>query len=249
MNRMMVNVLLVVGAAVIWSALSFYSGRIALNDGLGTEGPFYAAMVTAHDVGAGSISNRIWPAFPLATAVVYAVTGNIVSSFAVVNFIALLILVAAACLLLDALGAPLSVKICTALTLSLLGLPTATTAYSPAQPYLLGVALMTLAVAACELGNWPFVAITHAAATLATPAGIAAPLYGLARSWRLNRRSPMDLLAFAPGLLIWLLIQIWARGGPAGLLDLLSFARVHSDAVLWTEFSFMLFGAFFLLTT
>jgi len=143
----------------------------------------------------------------------------------------------------------LSVKVCTALTLSLLGLPTATAAYSPAQPYLLGVALMTLAVAACEWGNWVLVALTHAAATLASPAGIAAPLYGLVRSWRLNRRAPMDLLAFAPALLVWLLIQIWARGGPAGLLDLLRFSRVHSDAVLWTEFSFMLFGAFFLLTT
>jgi hypothetical protein len=205
-------------------------------------------MVTAHDVQGGTVSNRLWPAFPLATAVVYATTGRIASSFQVVDFVGLLLFVVASCLILDAQSAPSSIKVCAAMTLSLLGLPTATAAYSPAQPYLLGVSLATLGVAACEIGGWLFIAATQIAATLASPVGIIAPLYGICRSWRLNRRGAGELLAFAPGLVVWLLIQVWARGGPFGLQDLLRFSRVRSDAVLWTEFAFMLFGAYLLLT-
>jgi len=247
-NRTAANVLLVVIAGLIYVALRFYSGTTSLNEGLGTEGPIYAAMVTTHDVQGGTVSNRLWPAFPLATAVVYAMTGRIASSFQVVDFVGLLLFVVASCLILDAQSAPSSIKVCAVMTLSLLGLPTTTAAFSPAQPYLLGVSLATLGVAACEIGGWPFIAATQIAATLASPVGIIAPLYGICRSWRLNRRGAGELLAFAPGLVVWLLIQVWARGGPFGLQDLLRFSRVRSDAVLWTEFAFMLFGAYFLLT-
>ena len=248
MNRTVPNVLLVVIAGLVFVALRLYSGTTSLNDGLGTEGPIYAAMVTTHDVQGGAVGNRLWPAFPLATAVVYATTGRIVSSFVVVDFVALLLLVVASCLILDAQSAPWSIKVCAVMTLSLLGLPTTTAAYSPAQPYLLGVSLATLGVAACETGGWLFIVATQIAATLASPVGIIAPLYGICRSWRLNRRGARELLVFAPGLAVWLLIQVWARGGPFGLLDLLRFSRVRSDAALWSEFAFMLFGAYALLT-
>lgn len=248
MKRTVANVLLVVIAGLVYVALRFYSGTTSLNEGLGTEGPIYAAMVTTHDVQGGTVANRLWPAFPLATAVVYAMTGNLASSFLVVDFVGLLLLVVASCLILDAQSAPSSIKVCAVVTLSLLGLPTATTAYSPAQPYLLGIALATLGVAACEIGGWLFIAATQIAATLASPVGIIAPLYGICRSWRLTRRGARELLVFAPGLVVWLLIQIWARGGPFGLQDLLRFSRVRSDAILWSEFAFMLFGAYALLT-
>ena len=248
MKRKVANVLLVVIAGLVYLALRFYSGTTSLNEGLGTEGPIYAAMVTTYDVQGGTVGNRLWPAFPLATAVVYAMTGSLASGFLVVDFVGLLLLVVAACLVLDAQSAPLSVKVCAVMTLSLLGLPTATTAYSPAQPHLLGVALATLGVAGCEIGGWLFIAATQIAATLASPVGIIAPLYGICRSWRLNRRGVRELLVFAPGLAVWLLIQIWARGGPLGLQDLLRFSRVRSDAILWTEFAFMLFGTYFLIT-
>jgi hypothetical protein len=247
-KRTVANVLLVVIAGLVYVALRFYSGTTSLNEGLGTEGPIYAAMVTTHDVQGGTVGNRLWPAFPLATAVMYAMTGSLASSFLVVDFVGLLLLVVASCLILDAQSTPSSIKVCAVMTLSLLGLPTATTAYSPAQPYLLGVGLATLGVAACEIGGWLFIAATQIAATLASPVGIIAPLYGICRSWRLNRRGARELLVFAPGLAVWLLIQIWARGGPFGLQDLLRFSRVRSDAVLWTEFAFMLFGAYFLIT-
>lgn len=249
MNRTVANVLLVVIAGLIYVALRLYSGTTSLNEGLGTEGPIYSAMVTTHDVQGGTVGNRLWPAFPLATAVVYAVTGRIASSFPVVDFVGFLFLIVASCTILDAQSAPSTIKVSAVMTLSLLGLPTATAAYSPAQPYLLGVALVTLGVAACEIGGWPFIAVTQVAATLASPVGIIAPLYGIGRSWRLNRRGAGGLLAFVPGLLVWLLIQVWARGGPSGLLDLLRFSRVRSDAVLWTEFTFMLFGAYALVTS
>ena len=260
MNRRLTNVLLVMAVALLYVALGAYSGRTPVNGGLGPEGPIYAAMITAHDVGGGTVGNRVWPAFPLAAALAYAVTGSVETSFAIVGFVAVLVLAYAACRILDAAGTPPAVKVCAVLTLGVLGLPTAITAFTPAQPYLLGVAMTTLAVAVIESpstrvarsgqgGRWLLMAATQVGATLASPVGIMAPLYGLARNWQARERRGVLVAAMLPGLLIWLLVQVWARGGPAGLLDLLRFSRVRADAVLWTEFAFILFGAYFLLTT
>jgi hypothetical protein len=259
-NRRLTNVLLVMAVALIYVALGAYSGRTSVNGGLGTEGPIYAAMITAHDVQGGTVGNRVWPAFPLAAALAYAVTGSVETSFVIVGFVAVLVLAYAACRILDAAGAPPAIKVCAVLTLGVLGPPTAITAFAPAQPYLLGVAMTTLAVAAIEspstrvarsgqAGRWLSMAATQVGATLASPVGIMAPLYGLARNWQAKERRGVLVAAMLPGLLIWLLVQVWARGGPAGFLDLLRFSRVRSDAVLWTEFAFILFGAYFLLTT
>jgi hypothetical protein len=249
MNRTLVWVLLVLGGGLVYLALGSYSGRISLNDGLGPDGPIYAAMVTAHDVQGGTVSNRIWPAFPLAAAAAYAVTGDVTRSFAIVDVVAFLLLAFAACVILDAHTVPLMLQVSAVLTLSVLGVPTAMTAFSPAQPYLLGVALAALGVAACEAGGWLLVAAAQVAATLASPVGIIAPLYGLMRAWRLQQRSAWALGAFAPALLVWLLVQIWGRGGPLGLLELLRLSRVSADARLWTEFAFILFGAYFVMTS
>jgi hypothetical protein len=259
-NRRLTNVLLVMAVALIYVGLGTYSGRTSVNGGLGPEGPIYAAMITAHDVQGGTVGNRVWPAFPLAAAVTYAVTGSVETSFVIVGLLAVLVLAYAACRILDAAGAPPAIKVCAVLTLGVLGLPTAITAFAPAQPYLLGVAMTTLAVAAIEspstrvarsgqAGGWLLMAATQVGATLASPVGIMAPLYGLARNWQAKQRRGVLVAAMLPGLLIWLLVQVWARGGPAGLLDLLRFSRVRSDAVLWTELAFILFGAYFLLTT
>ena len=259
MNRLAANAALVIAAGLIYIALSAFWGHTSLNEGLGQEGPVYAAMITVHDVQGGTVTNRVWPAFPLAAAVPYTVTRDVVTSFEVVDFAGLLVLALAACLLLDAHLAPLPIKACAVLTLAVAGLPTAITAFAPAQPYLLGVAMTTLAIAACETpstafvrwgqaGRWIVTAAAHAAATLAAPMGIMAPLYGLAKSWR-GHESSRDTSAVLPGLLVWLLVQTWARGGPAGLLDLLRFSRVRSDAVLWTESAFILFAVYFIVTT
>jgi hypothetical protein len=190
----------------------------------------------------------------------YAVTGSVETSFVIVGFVAVLVLAYAACRILDAAAAPPAIKVCAVLTLGVLGLPTAITAFAPAQPYLLGVAMTTLAVAAWEspstrvarsgqAGRWLFMAATQVGATLASPVGIMAPAYGLASNWQAKERRGAVVAAALPGMLVWLLVQVWARGGPAGLLDLLRLSRVRSDAVLWTEFAFILFGAYFLLTT
>jgi hypothetical protein len=249
MTRPAVNVLIVIIAGLVYLTLGFLSGRTAVNAGLGQEGPIYAAMVTDHDMRLASAINRLAPAFPLAAAIPYAATGKIVESLTLVNIVALVLLLLAACLILDAQSAPQMVKVCTVLTLTVLGLPTVTTAFNPGQPDLLGVALVALAVAACEARGGLLVAATQVGATLASPVGIIAPLYGIWRSWRLRRRTPPALMVFVPALLVWVLVQVWARGGPRGLLDLTRLSRVRADAVLWDEFAFILFGLYFLVTS
>lgn len=248
MTRSATNALLLIAAGSLYVALRLYSGATPLNQGLGPRGPMYSSMVTAQTLRGETLGERLWPAFPLAATAIYLVTGNLVSSFQVVNFVGFLVLILAAALILDARRAPLSVKVCALMTLTLAGWPVATAAYSAAQPYLFGVALTTLGVAACETGGSRFIAAAQIASVFGSPVGVASPVFGTWRSWRLKRRRLSELFVFAPGLLVWLLIQTWARGGPSGLWDLLRFSRVRSDVVLWTEPAFMMFGAYFLVT-
>jgi hypothetical protein len=153
-------------------------------------------------------------------------------------------------MILDAYAASLSVKACAALTLAVLGLPVSTTAFASGQPYLLGVALLALAVAACEADTGPAIlAVTHLAAVVASPVGIAGPLYGLWKTWRgSQRRSAMALLAFASAAAVWLLVQVRARGGGRGFLEVFQVSRVSADLALWKESTFILLALYFLLT-
>ena len=59
MNRSSVNALIVLVAVVIHVALGAWSGTTSVNDGLGAEGPIYAAMVTDHDVQRGTAVQRL----------------------------------------------------------------------------------------------------------------------------------------------------------------------------------------------
>ncbi len=249
MSRLAVNSLIVAGATVVYIAVGSMSGRTSINGGLGQDGPIYAAMVANHDLRSASAIDKLTPAFPLAAAVAYAATGTVVRSFELVDLIAFAVLVLAVCVLLDGASASPMLKLCAALTVTLLGLPSLTTAFDPGQPALLAVALISFAVASCEWRNRLLVGIVHVGATLASPVGIVAPLYGISRQWRLRQRTPSALIVFLPALLAWLLVQYWARGGAAGLLDLTRLSRVHADAVFWTESLFIVFGAYFLVTS
>jgi hypothetical protein len=141
----------------------------------------------------------------------------------------------------------MTLKVATAATLSLLGLPSLTSAFDPGQPYLLGVAMLSLAVAASEWSSGVVTGILHAGATLASPVGIAAPLYGIWKHWR-ARRAPAMAVVYLPALLVWVAVQYWARGGAAGLADLVRWSRVRADASFWSELAFILYGLYFLVT-
>jgi hypothetical protein len=247
MSKTALTTILVIAATVVYVALAFTSGRTSINGGLGPEGPTYAAMAVNHDVRAGSAIDKLTPAFPVAVAIAYAVTGNVVLSFLVVNVIAFAVLVWAMCWILDLESTTASVKVYATITLLLLGIPTRTSAFDPGHPQLLGLAAISLAVAASEWAVGIVTAILLGGAVLASPIGIVAPLYGMGRNWR--RASAARLLAvFLPALLVWLLVQYWARGGASGLVDVLRFSRVRADAAFWTESLFILFGLYFLLT-
>jgi hypothetical protein len=206
-------------------------------------------MVTERNVQSGYAVHRLTPAFPLAAAIPFAVGAPIVGSFSVVNLVAFVLLVFAACLILDALGVPLIVKLCAAFSLAVSGMFSVAPAFNPVNPDLLGVALATLAIAMTGArGEW-VVAALHIAATMASPVGIIAPLYGVVRRWGQRARTPRSLIAFVPAFFVWVLLQVWARGGPAGLLELFRFSRVAADVTLWNEAAFILFALYLLMTS
>jgi hypothetical protein len=242
------NTILVLAACVIYVVLVLVGGRTSINGGLGPDGAVYQAMAINHDLQAGSAVDKLAPAFPLAAAIAYSITGNVVLSFLVVNIIAFGLLAWATCWILDLQAAPVSVKVAIIITLVLLGIPTRTSAFAPGQPHLVGIAALSLAVAAAIWCSCTPTSILQVGAVVASPIGIAAPLYGLWRNWR---RQPIarSLAVFAPALVVWLLVQYWARGGPSGLVDLMRFSRVSADAAFWGESPFVLFGLYFLVTS
>ena len=247
MSRAVVNTTLVIGACVVYVVLAAWSGRTSINGGLGAQGSVYAAMAIDRNLQAAPAVMKLAAAFPLATAIAYTATGNAVASFLAVTIAAFVVLVFAACWLLDLLSAPSSLKIVTVATLCVLGVPSLTSAFDPGHPVLLGVALATLGVAAAEWGSGVVTGILHIGATLGSPVGIVAPLYGIWRHIR-ARRPPAKALVYLPALLVWLAVQYWARGGAAGLGDLISVSRVRADAAFWTESAFVTYAVYFLLT-
>jgi hypothetical protein len=222
-------------------------GRTSINGGLGPDGSVYSAMAVNHNLQAGSAVDKLTPAFPVSAAIAYAITGRVVLSFLLVNVIAFGMLTCAMCWILDRQQAPVGLKIAVPITLVLLGIPTRATAFAPGQPHLLGIAAVSLAVAAAEQNVGRLTAFLQAVAVAASPVGIIGPLYGLWRHWRRERISVL-FAVFVPALAVWLAVQYWARGGPRGLVDLVSFSRVRADAAFWSESLFVLFGVYFLLT-
>src|SRR4026209_1881706 len=146
------DAILVLAASVVYVVLASLGGRTSINTGLGPDGTVYETMAVNHDLRAGSAVDKLAPAFPLAAAVVYSVTGNVGASFLLVNVIAFAVLVWATCWILDLQSAPVSVKVAIVIMLVLLGIPTRTSAFAPGQPHLLGVAALSLAVAAARAG-------------------------------------------------------------------------------------------------
>ena len=242
------DAILVLAASVVYVVLASLGGRTSINGGLGPDGTVYETMAVNHDLRAGSAVDKLAPAFPLAAAVVYSVTGNVGASFLLVNVIAFAVLVWATCWILDLQSAPVSVKVAIVITLVLLGIPTRTSAFAPGQPHLLGVAALSLAVAAARWCSCARTSMLQVGAVVASPIGIAAPLYGLWRNWH---RQPIARSAavFAPALVVWLGVQYVARGGPGGLIDLMRFSRVRADVAFWSESLFVLFGLYFLVTS
>lgn len=248
MSRTTLNTTLVLACGIVYVALALFAGRTSINEGLGPEGSTFAAMAINHDLRAGSANDKLTPGFPLAVAIVHAAIGNVIWSFLLVNVIAFAALVWAMCRILEMHSAPAGVKVYAAITLLLLGMPTRITAFAPGQPLLLGVATLTVGVAACEWRIGVLTAILQTLSILGSPVGIVAPLYGICKNWR-RVRTATFLIAFVPALFVWLLVQYWARGGPGGLVDLVRFSRVRADAAFWTEALFILFGVYFLVTT
>jgi hypothetical protein len=248
MSKTAGNVVLTIVATLLFVCLSAMSGRTSINGGLGQEGALYQAMAVDHNLQAAPAVKKLAPAFPLATAVAYAATRNFISSFLLINVLAFVVLVFAACWTLELAGAPLILKAATAATLPLLGHPSLTAVFDPGQPYLLGVAFLALAVAAAEWRSGVLTALLQIGATLASPIGIVAPIYGMWRHWR-TRRPPAMLVIYAPALLLWLAVQYWARGGASGLVDLMRISRVRADAAFWAEAAFMLYAVYFLVTS
>src|SRR4029453_19531953 len=87
------NTGLILAACVVYVVLTFIGGRTSINGGLGPDGSVYEAMAVNHDLQSGSAVDKLAPAFPLAAAIVYSVTRNVILGFFIFNMVAFGVLV------------------------------------------------------------------------------------------------------------------------------------------------------------
>jgi hypothetical protein len=242
-------------AGVVAAALCAYllvaalAGRTTVNGGLGADGPAYAAMVTDRDLSQGSPATRVILSFPVAAVVPYALTHDVVASFAAVNAVAFALLVLAACLILETGGVDRGGKVVVAAVLVMLGVPTQAAIFVPGDPSLFGPAMLALAIALCGRVNALLLMPVHGIAALATPAGVAAPLYGAWRAVRTSGRWKDSLVAFAPALFAWAAWTYLARGRLAGVAEWAAPARLQPLLELWSDPAYVAFAAYFVATS
>jgi hypothetical protein len=243
-----VNLAIAAGAAVFYALLAPLSAHTSVNDGLGPDGLAFGEMVRQFTLKGGDETSRLSPLFPVLAWLPYELTGNVVTAFAVVNRLALGVLVFAACRVLDTRGVGTSWKAAVALYLTLAITFTRFAAFMPARPELCALATLTLALALCASRHPVATAGSHIAAVMTLPVGLVAPLYGLARSRRMRVPSRETALRFAPPLIAWVVVQWWARGGVAGLLSDISPAALGRGLEVWSDPLFVSFAAYFLVT-
>ncbi|HYS27256.1 MAG TPA: hypothetical protein VEP46_16715, partial [Vicinamibacterales bacterium] len=98
------NLAIAAGAAVFYALFAPLSAHTSVNDGLGPDGLAFGEMVRQFTLKGGDETSRLSPLFPALAWLPYQLTGNVVTAFAVVNRLALGVLVFAACRVLDTRG-------------------------------------------------------------------------------------------------------------------------------------------------
>jgi hypothetical protein len=232
----------------MYALISPVFAHTPVNGGLGSDGLALGEMVGRFTLRGGNAAARVSPLFPALAWLPYALTGSVVTAFAIVNRLALGVLVFAACRLLDARSVGKPWKMAVALHLTLAITFSQFAGFMPARPELCALASLTLALALCASRHALVTAGSHVAAVMTMPIGLVAPLYGIARSWRVREPLRDTVLRFAPALMVWVGVQWWARGGAAGVVADFSPGALRRGLEVWADPLFGSFAAYFLVT-
>jgi hypothetical protein len=242
------NLAMAAAAVALYALLLPVSAHTPVNDGLGPDGLAFGEMVRRFTLKGGDEVTRLSPLFPAIAWLPFALTGSVVTALAILNRLALGVLVFAACRLLDARNVAARWKAVVALHLALAIAFTRFAAFMPARPELCALAALMLAIALSTARRPAITAAAHVAAVTAMPVGLVAPIYGIARARRAGEPFHVTGIRFAPALIVWIGVQWWARGGMSGVLSDFSPQALRPGLEVWTDPLFASFAAYFLVT-
>lgn len=228
------RVLLPTVAIAIWAATLVISRSGALK----TEfGPYAAIgeMVEGFTLKGGDELTRLSPLFPALAWLPYALSSNVVASLDSVNAVAMGMLVFGACALCERYTSSRWAKAAIAVNIPLLAFFSKMTAFVPADPSLCAATALMCATAAGQANRYGAQLVAQVAAVTLSPIGIAAPLSGMLRGFRLRVEPRWIAMLYAPPVAIWCVVQWWARGGVAGAIADFMPARAFASLGLWRE--------------
>lgn len=239
------NLVLAGVAVVLFGAVTWTTGRIEVNDGMGYDGRQYAAMLQK-GLGAGTPMSRMRPVVVLLARIPFYATQDVVRSFELLNYVFAFLLA----YLVGALGDRYGIgKVAKAYLVVSLALCIATAkmfAYYPVLIDLGSYVAIAAAVYAILVAPRPVAAFAVCVAVLTREFAIAAALFGLHRDIRQRAGVVRSMLTYAPALLLPFVLRRFAVSGfaAAGIADI-----VRENAGRLNDPLFLGFFGYFLLTT
>ncbi|HEV8396021.1 MAG TPA: hypothetical protein VGQ37_17195, partial [Vicinamibacterales bacterium] len=236
-------------AAAIFVLLMETGGQITYNEGMGWDGAYYAAM-TSDGLASGTANTALRPLVPFVNRWAYAVLGNAVAAFQLMNVIYSALFAVGLALLLDAYGARPVARLFFVATAAVSIATAQMMAFYPVLIDLGAYAAMTFAIVLVLRGSSLAAAIACVVAVLSREFGIAVVAFGLVRGVR--QRVPwLRLLAtYAPACAVFVLLRVvisWADPRDASL-ELVTAERLAGNLRFWQDPLFAGLFLYFLVT-
>jgi hypothetical protein len=239
-----VNVTLATLALALFAALSWASGQIDVEGGLGYDGRVYAAMLE-EGLTAGTRFTLMRPLIILLARVPYYFTQDVIASFELLNYVFAFAQAYLIATLADLYGATRIGKVYLVVSLSVCIATAKMFAYYPVLVDLGGYVALLLAVYAVLAAPKPVAAVAVCAAVAAREFGIAVAFFGIVRSLR-RREGTAAALAYVPAIAAFALLRY--IGATRGVQGYSIFELLVQNLAHWQEFWYLAAFAYFLLT-
>jgi hypothetical protein len=236
-------------ASVLFAVLMERGGQIAYNSGMGWDGAYYAAMMR-EGLAAGTANTALRPLVPLLNRPAYALLGNEVAAFQLMNVLYAAIFAAGLLLLLDHYGARPLARFVFVATAAVSIATAQMMAFYPVLIDLGAYAALTLAIVLVLRGSSAAAGLACVLAVLSREFGIAVVAFGLVRGVRLRIPWWRLLATYAPACVVFVLLRVvisWVDPRDVSL-EMMTAERLAANLRFWLDPLFVAFFLYFLVT-
>lgn len=235
--------------AAIFVLLMETGGQITYNQGMGWDGAYYAAM-TSEGLAAGTSNTALRPLVPFLNRSAYAVLGNAVAAFQLMNVVYSALFAIGLALLLDAYAARPVARLFFVATAAVSIATAQMMAFYPVLVDLGAYAAMTFAIVLVLRGPGVAAGLACVLAVLSREFGIAVVAFGLVRGIRLHLPYQRLLWTYAPACLTFVLLRVvvsWVDPRDVSL-ELMTTERLAANLRFWQDPLFAALFLYFLVT-